>query len=139
MEDVASVLVVDDDFDSREAVSRFLRKAGHHVVSVENGQRALAALADVQPDVVVLDAVMPEMDGVTFLEVIRCYLRWSNLPVIMVTAYSEGHHIKRAVELGVRKTLLKTEYDLADLLKCVESYARPGEPGSLPACEKDWQ
>ena len=80
-------------------------------------------------DVVILDAVMPNVDGVEFLEVLRCYLRWQHTPVIMITAYKEGSHIKRAVELGVRKTFLKGDFDLEELGNYVDSLA-PGGPAS---------
>ena len=122
---MAVVLLVDDDADSSEAVARFLRRAGHRVVWKPNGHEALAALSIETPDVVILDALMPEMDGIGFLEVIRCYLRWQSLPVIMLTAYAEGHHIRRAVELGVRKTLLKSNCDLNELLAHIEASAPP--------------
>lgn len=129
---MSNVLIVDDDIDAREAVARFIRKAGHRVRYAPNGREALAALTEENPDVVILDAVMPEMDGVSFLEVIRCYLRWQNLPVILLTAFAEGMHIRRAVELGVRKTFLKAHYDLDELLAHVEacSLAGPATGGS---------
>ena len=75
----------------------------------------MAALSAQTPDVVVLDYKMPEMDGISFLEVIRCYLRWQTLAVILLTAYPSGYHIKRAVELGVCKTFLKADFSLAEL------------------------
>lgn len=120
---MAVILLVDDDVDSREAVARFLRKAGHGVVIAPNGHEAMAALSANKPDVVVLDYRMPQMDGISFLEVIRCYLRWQTLPVVLLTAHPDGQHIKRAIELGVRKTFLKAEYNLADLLAQVEACA----------------
>lgn len=128
---MAVVLVVDDDIDAREAVARYLCKAGHRVICVPNGRDALAALTDDSPDVVVLDALMPEMDGVSFLEVIRCYLRWQKLPVLLLTAYPEGMHMRRAVELGVRKSFLKANYQIEELLAHIEVCARSraaGEP-----------
>lgn len=120
---MASVLVVDDDLDSRDVVARFLKRAGHRVRCVGNGREALAAMGDDTPDVIVLDAKMPEMDGVSFLEVMRCYLRWQSLPVLFVTAYPEGLHIRRGMELGVRKTFLKSNYELRDLLAYIEACA----------------
>ena len=128
---MVSVLVVDDDADAREAIARFLRNAGHRVRCVPNGKEALAAIGEDLPDVVVLDAKMPEMDGITFLEVIRCYLRWSTLPVLMVTAYPDGLHIRRSMELGVRKTFLKANFDLADLLAHVEACAPSAPSGDF--------
>lgn len=135
---MANVLIVDDDLDARDAVARFLRKGGHRVRCVPNGREALAALTDDSPDVVVLDAIMPEMDGVSFLEVIRCYLRWQNLPVLLLTAYPEGMHIRRAVELGVRKTFLKAHYDLDELLAHVEACSMAGPTSGGPDLGDDF-
>ena len=117
---MAAVLIVDDDVDSREVLARRLRKSGHQVRCAPNGREALAELTGDTPDVILLDAVMPEMDGVSFLEVLRCYLRWQSLPVLLLTGYSEGTHIRRAVELGVRKTFLKSDFDFQELLAHVE-------------------
>lgn len=123
MHTMTSVLVVDDDVDARDAVSRFLKRAGHRVRCADNGREALRVMGEDTPDVIILDAKMPEMDGVSFLEVIRCYLRWQGLPVLFVTAYPEGLHIRRGMELGVRKTFLKSNFELNDLLAHVEACA----------------
>ena len=128
--DMAAVLIVDDDSDTREVLARHLRKAGHAVASAPNGRAAMSELSTHAPDVVVLDYRMPEMDGVSFLEVIRCYLRWANLPVILLTGFGEGLHIRRANELGVRKIFLKADYQIADLLAHIEACAAGGGSGA---------
>ena len=122
---MTDVLLVDDDPDSNEVIGRYLRKAGQEVRCVSDGGEAITALTQHTPDVVILDAKMPGMDGVSFLEVIRCYLRWQTLPVILLTAYSDGPHIRRAMELGVRKTFLKGDCDLDELLAHVEACTPP--------------
>jgi CheY-like chemotaxis protein len=116
---MGAILVVDDDADSREAVSRFLMKAGHTVRAARNGREALVAVATTAPDVIVLDVRMPEMNGLEFLGVIRSYLRWQSLPVILLTAYPEEIPLERAHELGVKMTFVKPNYRLNDLLECV--------------------
>jgi CheY-like chemotaxis protein len=116
---VASVLFVDDDLDGCEAVVRYFNRAGHVTRCVPNGREALSALANQTPDVVILDLRMPEMDGLTFLEVIRCYLRWSFLPVILLTASKIEHAIARAEQLGVRRVFHKADFKLSDLLDAV--------------------
>jgi len=125
MQGMASILVVDDDVDSREAVARFLGKAGHWVACAPNGREALAALSADTPDIVILDQRMPEMDGVTFLEVIRCYLRWERIPVILLTAFPEDIYIRRAMALGAVQLFAKAEYGMSELLACVERWTRP--------------
>ncbi|MDB5304828.1 MAG: tmoS 25, partial [Phycisphaerales bacterium] len=75
------------------------------------------------PDVVVLDVRMPEMDGLQFLEVIRSYLRWSHLPVVLLTAFADRPVIDRAQELGVNHVFMKANYQLSALLACIEQLA----------------
>ena len=98
-----------------------------------SGRDALAALLNKTPDVVVLDVRLPEMDGVTFLDIIRSYLRWHRLPVVLLTAYDTGDHIDRAQELGVKRIFLKANYEMADLLLAVNQYAREAKGGMTSA------
>ncbi|MDB5174757.1 MAG: hypothetical protein JWO87_3633 [Phycisphaerales bacterium] len=114
-----SILVVDDDADGREAVTRFLSRSGYSVRSAPNGRAALMSLLTTYPDVIILDMMMPEMSGLELLEVMRSYLRMSKLPVILLTAYPAGQHIERAKELGVRCVFSKTNYNLSTLRECV--------------------
>jgi two-component system sensor histidine kinase/response regulator len=118
---MAAVLVVDDDPDGCEAVMLALRKSGKAVRTAPNGREALAALIDAAtPDVVVLDVRMPEMDGLQFLEVIRSYLRWSHLPVVLLTAFADPAVLERVEELGVKHVFVKANYQMSELLACVE-------------------
>ena len=117
---MSNVLLVDDDDDSRDAVARYIQKSGHVVRSARNGREALIAVATLMPDVIILDAMMPEMNGLEFLQVIRSYLRWQRVPVVMLTAFDKGEHIDRAKEFGVAGILLKANYRLPDLLMCID-------------------
>src|SRR5687767_3938976 len=121
---MASILIVDDDLDGSEAVARMLRKAGHRVVCAPNGREALALLTGALPDLVLLDVRMPELDGIGFLHVLRSYLRWQHLPVILLTAYAEGPHIKEAAEMGADTVFRKGEIDFDQLLTSVEEHLR---------------
>ena len=77
---MASVLLVEDAFDASEALASYLRKHCHQVRSVGNGREALAAVIMNPPDAVVLDLYLPEIDGPSFLEVVRLYLRMNSPP-----------------------------------------------------------
>lgn len=116
---MASILVVDDELDGCEPLVKYLARSGHVTRCVPNGREALAALANRTPDVVVLDLRMPEMDGITFLEVIRCYLRWSFLPTIVLTALPPGPTTERAETLGVKRIFHKASYKLSEILDAV--------------------
>ena len=114
------VLIVDDEPDSSEFVERFLQKEGHKTACVPNGREALAALINGQPDAVVLDVRMPEMDGIALLEVLRSYLRWNTLPVILLTAHANKDQIDRAKQLDVQHVFHKANFTLPDLLRAVD-------------------
>ena len=123
---MGSVLVVDDDADSRDAVGRYLTRAGYAVRAARSGREALIAVATTVPDVIILDVRMPEMDGMEFLQVIRSYLRWQSVPVILLTAYPDDLPLERAHQLGVKMIFVKTVYKLDELLECVHKlYADP--------------
>lgn len=122
---MARVLIVDDNRDSCESVAKLLGTAGHEVACVENGREALAQLQGVRaPDVVVLDLVMPEMDGPSFLEVLRSYVRLQSLPVVVLTALSEGPLIDRARELNALAILRKGTAAPEDVLQAVNDAVR---------------
>lgn len=80
------VLIVEDDPGLRELLRRQLQKAGWTVAEAGNGREALARLTSIQPAVILLDLMMPEMDGFTFLEELRKHDDWRAIPVIVVSA-----------------------------------------------------
>jgi CheY-like chemotaxis protein len=123
---MAYVLVVEDEGDSRDFVGRFLERAGHRVISAENGRRALQRLLNETPDVVVLDIRMPELDGIGLLEVLRSYLRWHTLPVIVLTAHASAPELERARQLGVCRILQKASFNLADLRAAIDDVLSGG-------------
>jgi CheY-like chemotaxis protein len=123
---MASVLIVDDNPDSCEVVTRYLERSGHAVVCVPNGRLALHALTSQTPDVVLLDLMMPEMDGAGFLQVVRSYLRWADLPVMILTAYPDSPQLTRALSFKVAHVFHKADMDLAELLAAVNHVAPAG-------------
>ena len=127
---MAVVLVIDDDADNCEVLSRFLTRAKHHVVCARNGREALIAVTESSPQVLLLDLSMPEMDGISFLEVLRSYLRWTSLPVILITGIDDPDLLARAAEFGVKRVFRKAQFKLEDLLPAINELAPPiREPG----------
>jgi CheY-like chemotaxis protein len=117
---MAKILIVDDNEDARESQAMLLRDVGHDVSCVPNGREALAHVLSDVPDVILLDLLMPEMDGPSFLEVIRSYLRIQSLPVVVLTALSDSPMIDRAQALKVNSILIKGKATPADIQKAVE-------------------
>jgi len=120
---MSEVLIVDDDLDARSALARFLEKAGHCVKIVPNGREALSAILEKTPDVMVLDLLMPEMDGPSLLEVVRSYLRLQSLPVVVLTAIEEGPLVERARNAKVNCILKKSKATLEEIKSAVETAA----------------
>ena len=121
------VMIVDDSPDAAEPLARFLRRCGYAVKSVPNGREALAEVINSPPDAVILDLMMPDMDGPSFLEVIRSYLRLQSLPVVVLTGLPDGPMAQRARELGVTTILVKTKATLDDIERGVQQVTRRGQ------------
>src|SRR3954452_15178487 len=117
---MAKILIVDDSEDSRESLAVILRDRGHTVTCVPNGREALALVLADLPDAILLDLMMPEMDGPSFLEVVRSYLRIQSLPVVVLTALGDSPMIERARALRVNSILVKGKATPDDVLKAVE-------------------
>jgi PAS domain S-box-containing protein len=82
----ATVMVVEDDLETQEVIRRLLEKAEIQVVVAENGRVALERLAENQPGLILLDLMMPEMDGFQFVDHVRQHKAWSAIPIVVVTA-----------------------------------------------------
>ncbi len=80
------VLVVDDDDVLRELMRRILEKDGYSVTEARNGRDALDRLAEVTPGLILLDLMMPEMDGFELVEELRHHPSWRSIPIMVVTA-----------------------------------------------------
>jgi len=102
-----SILVVDDDPIIRKLLSRALVADGHEVHIAENGTAALELLRDAQVDVVLLDIVMPGIDGIVVLDRIKADPRLHHLPVIMISGLDDYDNVVRCIESGAEDYLPK--------------------------------
>lgn len=119
------VLVVDDDFDFREALGRFLLLAGHEAAFASNGWEALIELDRAEVDLIILDLMMPGMDGTTFLKILRGAARGKALPVIIVTALNEEDAKPRLKDVAVQGMLRKNPQLIDDLMDQIERLFGP--------------
>ena len=106
-ERAARVLVVDDNEVNRDLLSRRLRRLGHEVECAAGGAEALAMLDAREPDLVLLDVMMPDMNGYEVLERIKRSETLRHIPVIMVSALDEMASVVRCIELGAADYLPK--------------------------------
>ncbi len=101
------ILVVDDNRMNRIKLSRMLEQQGHKVAVVENGRLALEMLAERPFDVVLLDLLMPEMDGYAVLREIKANADWRDIVVIVISALDEMDSIVRCIQMGAEDFLPK--------------------------------
>ena len=121
---MSTVLVVEDSQPAREVVMRILKREGYDVLGAANGVEALDSIQREAPDLVLLDVMMPEMDGMTMLRELRENPETRELPVILLTALSDEARLNKARELGVREYLVKTRFSYEDLLEHVSRHVR---------------
>jgi CheY-like chemotaxis protein len=125
----AAVLVVDDEASLRDVLAEALESDGYDVVKAGNGAEALARLRERRPDVVVLDLMMPVLDGWAFMQTYR-EAAGSDIPIVGASASMTPEKGRRLRELGVRACLSKP-FDLGELLDCVSHLV--GKAPSTPA------
>ena len=112
-----SILVVEDDGDTRQAVVRALGNGGWEVVEAGNGRVALERLAEVKPAAVILDLMMPEMDGFEFLDAMRTNPAWAAVPVVVLTAKDLTPEERDRLNGHVEKVIQKGAMSRADILQ----------------------
>jgi chemosensory pili system protein ChpA (sensor histidine kinase/response regulator) len=118
---IPSVMVVDDSLTVRKITSRLLARAGYHVITAKDGVDALEQLAEVLPDVMLLDVEMPRMDGFELTKRVRKESRTRELPIIMITSRNADKHRQYALELGVNEYMGKP-YNEEELLGSIANF-----------------
>lgn len=111
------VLVVDDDETTRQVIRRALLKQGWVVAEAENGRAALGLLAQGLPRLILLDLIMPEMDGFEFLAELRHHVTWRSIPVIVLTSKDLTPEDRLRLTGNVEKILQKGAYSRETLLR----------------------
>src|SRR5260370_39579295 len=119
-----TILIVDDEFGILEVVEFILSDAGYTVVSALNGQEALARLEDAIPDLLIVDYMMPILDGAGVLKAMRADARFCKIPVILTSALPE-HTIKERCD-GYN-AFLRKPYKTERLMEEISRLLNPAE------------
>ena len=116
----SQILVIEDDPQTREMLRRAAEKHGWQVVEAENGRVGLERITQEIPGVILLDLMMPEMDGFTFMEAFRRHADWRHVPVIVVTAKELTEEDRRRLNGHVIQILQKGGHSPDELLEEVQ-------------------
>lgn len=115
------ILVVEDEVAMLEALANKFRKEGFEVIQCEDGEDGFAKSREHHPDLVMLDIIMPKMDGITLMKKIREEGEWgSEVPIIMLTNLSDPESVYEAAKYKVYDFLVKTDWKLDDVAKLVK-------------------
>ena len=127
---MSRILIVDDAPAGREAMAKWLQREGFETFTARNGAEGLVRLKESKPDLILLDHMMPEVDGLTFLAGIRRFPKWKTIPVIMMTGMKDNSHQRKAETLNVSAYLVKNEFTLPDLRKQIDRLLGAGQPAA---------
>ena len=101
------ILIVDDDRSMRTLLTMAMSEEGYEVAEAQNGEQCLAEFIRLQPDAVLLDAMMPDMDGFTCCERLRQFPGGDMIPILMITVLDDRESIERAFSVGATDYITK--------------------------------
>jgi CheY-like chemotaxis protein len=118
-----TALIVEDDLQSRQLVCRLLQKEGWTTVEAENGRVGLEKLREVRPELIILDLMMPEVDGFQFADALRGQPSWREIPIVVLTAKDITDEDRHRLDSQVVRLLEKSEYGTQELVALVHEAA----------------
>jgi len=131
-----TVLVVDDEPDARDLVVAMIEGCGYQIQTASNGREALQQIARIRPDAIVLDLLLPEMDGLEVIHRMSLDPQWRSIPVILLTARDLSHEERRALDIGTARVIQKGTFTRDELLAEL-SVIMSREPEPAPAAAQN--
>lgn len=116
------ILLVEDDTALATVYQSRLELEGFDVERVTNGEEALSKVVEYQPDLIVLDVMMPKINGFDVLDILRNTPETTNVRVIMLTALSQPKDKERAAELGADDYLVKSQVVIGDVVERIKHH-----------------
>jgi DNA-binding response OmpR family regulator len=129
---MAQILIVDDEPDTRDVLGRVLTKHGYQVEYAANGWEALLEIDRIGYDLILLDIMMPGLDGAKFLQILRSYASRSTTPVVIVTALDKREAMARIAPNPTQGIIEKKGAHYYDeLIKRVETVIGPPQASGM--------
>ena len=130
---MAKILVVEDDKDLNNAYCIILRHAGHEVVEAFDGKEALQQLEDFEPDLILLDLLMPIMGGLEFLKKWRPTAKSHGVKVLIFTNMENSPEVNEAYKLGANRCIIKSWTAPHNLAKVIDETLHSKSDVTTPA------
>jgi CheY-like chemotaxis protein len=119
---MGTILIVDDNADAVRPLTVLMRLMGHQGVYLDSGEKALGFMRQTVPDLIVLDAMMPGMDGIEVLRKVRSDPRTAEVPVVMFSAIGEPAYQAHARRHGANDFWVKASLTLDEVKQRVAGY-----------------
>ena len=120
------ILIIEDDYFIRELYERQLKKKGYEVVAAADGAEGLVKAAEVKPRLILLDIMLPKLNGLDLLGTLKAKPETSEIPVVLLTNLGQESVIKEGFKLGAKGYLIKSAYTPEQIISEVESFLNEG-------------
>jgi DNA-binding response OmpR family regulator len=117
----ATILIVDDEADIVELTSMALNAYGYNVISACNGAEGAEKAMESMPDIILMDVMMPILDGIGATKKLKANEETKHIPILMLTAKAQESDIQQGIEAGADAYIIKP-FDIAELIKKINSY-----------------
>ena len=114
------ILIIDDDKVNQDILFKAFSQKDYEVISVYNSLGSIEKIIEHKPDLIILDILMPGLNGFEILQMMKEESIIPNTPVIILTALKEDGSFKKALGLGAEDCLLKTDYNPSELVKKID-------------------
>ena len=115
------ILIAEDDKFLASAYKVKLTKANYELKMVSDGKEVFEALKEFVPDIIILDLIMPTMDGFTVLENLKKDDKWKNIPVLVASNLGESEDVVKATKLGAKDYIVKSDLSMKKLIEKIKS------------------
>ena len=119
---MATILIVDDEVDCRRPLSALLKCEGYEITEAKDGLEGLQRLTEKRHDLILLDMIMPGVDGVTMLQAVRRNPQYANVPVLLVTGYHEPELLRKARAIGVQEYIFKGDTPFSKMIELIKRH-----------------
>jgi two-component system alkaline phosphatase synthesis response regulator PhoP len=114
------ILIIEDEKILLALLDKKLRELGYETSLAEDGEEGIKRLDQDNPDLILLDIIMPKMGGFEVLEAMQKNPEWKKVPVIIISNSGQPVEISRALDLGVKDYLIKTQFDPKEVIEKVQ-------------------
>lgn len=128
---MGTVLVIDDHADTLFALQKIIKRFGYRVLTATTGEEGLAVLATETPDLVIVDGMMPGMNGPEFIRLCRAHPETATIPIILNTAIGDHLFTDDAIKKGANEVWVKGQVEMEQMRERLAHYLRRGQDNAI--------